>query len=160
MTLQSVWDKAETLCGCLAHKMTVSGRRRNQSTEAGNSFTNDEAALLESKAWRTLAHKTEVFTRPENALIRTRQAHVLEVVAVSVRASEKLGLNTELVRAAAIGHDIGHVPFGHQGESWMAKAMGRPEFCHEVMGPIIAQKIERRGQGLNLCHETLEAMMS
>ncbi|MFZ2484402.1 MAG: HD domain-containing protein [Minisyncoccia bacterium] len=159
VNLQNVWDKAESLRGCLAKKRTFQGRRRDQSTEAGDGFTNDEAALLESKSWRTLAFKTQVFTRPENPLIRTRQAHVLEVVAVSVRASELLGLNTQLVRAAAIGHDIGHVPFGHQGEAWMAKAMGRPEFCHEVMAPIIAQKIERRGRGLNLTHETLEAMM-
>lgn len=157
--INMIWEKADSLRGCLAHLRTNWGRRRHEITEQGNGFTNDEAALLESKAWRKLAHKTQVFTRPENTHIRSRQAHVLEVVAVSVRASEILGLNTELVRAAAIGHDIGHVPFGHQGEHWMAKAMGRPEFCHEVMAPIIAQKIERRGHGLNLTHETLEAMM-
>lgn len=157
--LQKIWDEADYRSGCLAEKRTVIGRRRYESTEKGNGFVNDEAALLESKTWRTLAHKTQVFTRPENPLIRTRQSHVMEVVAVSVKASEVLGLNTPLVRAMAIGHDIGHVPFGHQGEAWMAKAMGRPKFCHEVMAPIIAQKIERRGHGLNLYHETLEGMM-
>jgi len=83
----------------------------------------------------------------------------MEVVSVSVIASEMLGLNTNLVRAAAIGHDIGHTPLGHQGEAWMAKVMDKPRFCHEIMGPIIAQKIERKGMGLNLCHQTLEAMM-
>lgn len=83
----------------------------------------------------------------------------MEVVAVSVIASEMLGVNTDLVRAAAIGHDIGHVPFGHQGEAWMARCMNRTEFCHEIMGPIVAQKIERCGAGLNLTFETLEAMM-
>jgi dGTPase len=100
-----------------------------------------------------------VFTFPKNSLIRTRKAHVMEVVACSVITSELLGLNTDLVRAAAIGHDIGHVPFGHQGEAWMARAMNNPEFCHEVMGPVIAQKIERHGRGLNLTWHTLEAMM-
>jgi len=92
-------------------------------------------------------------------IVRSRITHVLEVVACSVVTSDLLGLNTDLVRAAAIGHDIGHVPLGHQGEAWIAKAMGRPEFCHEVMGPIIAQKIERNGRGLNLTWHTLDAMM-
>lgn len=105
-----------------------------------------------------MADKTQVFTFPQNRLIRSRQAHVLEVVAISVVASDMLGLNTDLVRAAALCHDIGHVPLGHQGESWMAKKMGRP-FCHEVMGPIITQKIERKGKGLNLNWDTLDAGM-
>lgn len=63
------------------------------------------------------------------------------------------------MQAAAIGHDIGHVPFGHPGEAWLQKAMGRPEFCHEKMGVITAQKIERAGKGLNLTWHVLEAMM-
>ena len=73
--------------------------------------------------------------------------------------AEILGLNIDLVRAAALGHDLGHVPFGHQGEAWMAKAMGRPNFCHEIMGVIVTQKIERKGVGLNLKWHTYEAMM-
>ena len=137
--LKALWDKAESLRGCLSNQKTQNGRRREESTEVGNPFVNDEAAILESKVWRNLAKKTQVFTLPGNPLIRTRQSHVMEVVAVSIRASELLGLNTGLVRAAAYGHDIGHVPFGHQGETWMAKAMGRPEFCHEVMGVIVVK---------------------
>lgn len=158
MELPKMWEKAESLRGCLSHLSTPHGRRKEEGTESGDGFTTDEIALLESKVWRKLGDKTQVFTQPSNRLIRTRQAHVHEVVAASVQASEALGLNTNLIRAAALGHDIGHVPFGHQGEAWMAKEMGQP-FCHEVMGPIIAQKIERRGRGLNLTHETLEAMM-
>lgn len=156
--LKALWDKADSLRGCLSHLRTIHGRRKEEGTEMSDGFTTDEIAILESKVWRKLADKTQVFTQPSNRLIRTRQAHVHEVVAASVEASEKLGLNTNLVRAAAYGHDIGHVPFGHQGEAWMAREMKKP-FCHEVMGPIIAQKIERRGRGLNLTHETLEAMM-
>jgi hypothetical protein len=66
-----------------------------------------------------------------------------------VIATEILGLNTDLVRSGSIGHDIGHVPFGHRGEEWMAKAMG----------PVICQKIERKGKGLNLTWHTLDAML-
>jgi dGTP triphosphohydrolase len=58
-----------------------------------------------------------------------------------------------------VGHDIGHVPLGHPGEKFLGEAMGRGEFCHEIMGPIVAQKVERSGKGLNLTIETLEGMM-
>lgn len=159
MQIQAIWEKAETLQGCLAGLRTTHGRRRHEKTEIGDGFTLDEDAILKSKAWRNLDLKTQVLTRPKNAMIRNRQTHVQEVVGESVLTSEMLGLNTNLVRAAALGHDIGHVPFGHPGEHWMQKAMGRPDFCHEVMGVVVAQKIERRGAGLNLCWETLNAMM-
>jgi dGTPase len=162
--IRSIWKEADLLRGCLAHLRQTESRRRYAADDedplaVNNPFVSDEARILSSKAFRVLRGKTQVFTFPNSALIRTRLAHTLEVVAVSVITSELLGLNTNLVRAAAIGHDIGHVPLGHQGEMWIVKAMGRPEFCHEVMAPIIAQKIERQGRGLNLTHQTLEAMM-
>jgi dGTPase len=103
--------------------------------------------------------KTQVFTLPKSPMIRSRRSHVMEVFATSIIVSDLLGLNTSLTMSASIGHDLGHVPFGHQGEAWMAKAMGKPSFCHEVMGPIITQKIERKGKGLNLTWHTLDAMM-
>ncbi|MDO8536795.1 MAG: HD domain-containing protein [bacterium] len=163
MDIQSVWKKADSLSGCLAHLRLTETRRRYAKDEdplaVKNLFVSDEAKIKSSKAFRVMRDKTQVFSFPQNALLRNRQSHVMEVAAVSVIASELLGLNTDLVRAAACGHDIGHVPFGHRGEAWMAKAMGRPEFCHEVMGPIIAQKIERKGRGLNLTWHTLDAMM-
>ncbi|HEX8931769.1 MAG TPA: HD domain-containing protein, partial [Patescibacteria group bacterium] len=105
-----------------------------------------------------MSDKTQVFTFP-NTLVRNRQKHTFEVAACAMVLAEILGLNTSLTAAAAYGHDIGHVPFGHQGESWMKKAMNRPELCHEIIGVVIAQKIERKGQGLNLTKHTLEAMM-
>lgn len=161
--LRALWAKANSLRGCLARRKTDIGRRRYLLDEdplnVENLFVSDKAKLFSCKAFRVLDGKTQVFTFPRSALVRNRKAHVLEVVAVSIIASDMLGLNTDLVEAAAIGHDIGHVPFGHQGEAWMAKAMGRPQFCHEVMGPIIAQRIERRGAGLNLTWNTLDAMM-
>ncbi len=163
MRIKAIWQKADSLCGCLASERTITSRRRHVSDDdplsVTNLFASDEAKLLNSKVYRVMGHKTQVFTFPNNPLVRNRKGHVMEVVACSVIASEMLGLNTDLVRAAALGHDIGHVPFGHQGEAWMAKALRRPEFCHEVMGPIIAQKIERHGRGLNLTWHTLEAMM-
>jgi dGTP triphosphohydrolase len=162
--IAKVWAKVNNLRGCLSHKKQMTGRRRYENGEdpfgLSNEFVGDEAKLFSSKTWRTLARKTQVFTLPENPLVRTRTSHATEVASVSVIICDLLGLNCDLARAGAIGHDIGHVPFGHQGEHWMAKAMGRPEFRHEVMSVITAQKIERRGRGLNLTHETLTAMLN
>jgi dGTPase len=161
---KALQDKASALVGCLSSLRTVSSRRRDpcQKGEAlpmPCGFASDEARLLSCKAFRVMDARTQVFSFPENELVRDRKVHVLEVVANAVVASEMLGLNTNLVRAAAIGHDMGHVPFGHVGEAWMGRVMGRPEFCHEVMGPIIAQHIERKGVGLNLTWDTMDAMM-
>ena len=160
---KSLIEKASTLHGCLGHLRLTTGRRRHETDDDElknvDLFISDEAKIGNSKAYRTLPRKTQVFSFPRNALVRTRCAHVNEVISVSVTAANALGLNTDAVRAAAMGHDIGHVPFGHQGEAWMAKEMGCPNFCHEVMGVIIAQYVERRGKGLNLTWQTLQAMM-
>ncbi len=114
---------------------------------------------MSSKVFRLLGLKTQVVTSPHDPFIRNRMTHVMEVVACATVLAEILGLNTDLTHAIALGHDIGHVPFGHPGEHFLAKAMGRKEFCHEVLGPLVAQKIERRGSGLNLTFETLDGMM-
>lgn len=149
--------------GCLRRQKTMTSRRRQVKDEDSfapiDPFLADEAKLLSSKRFRLLEHMTQVLTKPMNPHIRNRNSHTMEVVACAVMTSDLLGLNTNLARAIAIGHDFGHVPLGHQGETWMKKAMGRPEFCHEIMGPIIVQKIERKGQGLNLTHATLEGML-
>jgi dGTP triphosphohydrolase len=164
MTIDAVQDRAKSLKGCLGHLRTIAkdARRRDAEDEDVlpiDLFISDKMKILSSKGWRTLADKTQVFTWPENCLMRTRQTHVAEVVAIATGLGNMLGLNTHLIEAAAFGHDIGHVPLGHQGEMWMAQAMGKPHFCHEVMGPIIVQKIERKGKGLNLTFQTIEAMM-
>jgi dGTPase len=160
---QALRTEAERLRGCLSHLKTITGRRRHpereEPFEMQDPFVGDEDKLYASKTYRALALKTQVFTLPATHLVRSRLQHVMEVVGTTALASEMLGLNTSLARAAAIGHDVGHVPFGHQGESCMARMMGKKHFCHEVMGPIVTQRIERKGLGLNLTFETLEAMM-
>src|SRR4051812_48119593 len=120
MHIESIREKANSLVGCLSGMRTEFGRRHYKYDEdpldVQNLFVSDRAKILSSKAFRVLADKTQVFTFPETPLVRSRQAHVLEVEAVSIITSEMLGLNTDLVSAASLGHDIGHVPLGHQGE--------------------------------------------
>ena len=121
--------KTGNLSGCLAHLKCKKGRRRiltdlDDVLPISDLFASDTSKLYSSKAWRRMGDKTQVFTSPNTALVRTRATHVAEVIACSIIASEALGLNTSLVIAAAVGHDIGHVPLGHQGEKWIANQMG------------------------------------
>lgn len=110
--------------------------------------------IANSKAFRRLAGKTQVFTCPDNLHIRTRQQHSIEVWALTKPVAVFLGLNVDLAEAVALGHDIGHPPFGHFGEKFISDNSG-VNFHHSQNGVLIANKIERKGQGLNLCHETL-----
>jgi len=117
-------------------------------------FAIDCEKIANSKAFRRLANKTQVFPTPRNPHIRTRLQHTLEVEMLAVEIAEILGLNVNLCRAIALGHDLGHAPFGHFGESFISQTSGKP-FNHAINGVVVAQEIERRGGGLNLCYETL-----
>ncbi|MFH1972621.1 MAG: HD domain-containing protein [archaeon] len=131
-----------------------------------NSFLNDYARLLGSKSRRRLTEKTQVFSLPRNIYVRTRAVHTDDVIATSMAIASQLGLNVPLCMAGAAGHDIGHTPFGHLGESVLTRyaqdVLGREgvEFKHYVAGVVVAQQIERSGSGLNLCYETLECMLN
>lgn len=119
----------------------------------------DFSKVTDGKSFRRLAYKTQVFSLPRNPHIRKRLTHSTEVRNIAGALAEVLGLNITLTEAIAIAHDIGHTPYGHLGESFLSKAIGR-EFRHNVFGVVVAQHIERHGIGLNLMHETLEGMLS
>ena len=117
-------------------------------------FALDCEKIANSKAFRRLIGKTQVFPTPRNPHIRTRLQHTLEVEMLAVEIAEILGLNVNLCRAISLGHDLGHAPFGHYGESFISQNSGKT-FNHAVNGVVVAQEIERKGGGLNLCYETL-----
>lgn len=122
-----------------------------------NPYLLDQSKILQSKASRREAHKTQVFFDPSNPHIRTRLFHTFDVVGTGCVTGNLLGLNTELIRAQTFGHDIGHAPAGHLFEQ-VTKSLGLPEFRHEQFGVIVAGFIERGGDGLNLTRETLMGM--
>ncbi len=100
-------------------------------------FSRDYTRILHSPAYRRLKHKTQVFYNPENDHICTRMEHVLHVESVSTTICAHLGLNTELARAIAVGHDLGHAPFGHCGEeiiNEISKIHLGESFWHEKNG--------------------------
>ena len=122
-----------------------------------NPFIIDQNKISNSKSFRRLSDKTQVFFSPENPHIRNRNTHTQEVVATAKIIGGFLGLNTELIEASALGHDLGHGPAGHLFEQTSEK-LGI-EFKHERFSGIIATSIERNGDGLNLTKETLKGML-
>jgi hypothetical protein len=116
------------------------------------------AKIARSKSFRRSRLKTQVFhNHLQNAHLRTRLVHMVETAGIATTAARILGLNQSLVQAIGLGHDLGHTPFGHAGEEFLTKMLGR-EFHHRVFGCIVAQQIERGGRGLNLTHQTLMGM--
>lgn len=157
----------EAVRGCLSHLAAkdVDARRRQQEEDEdswmgayGSPYAVDVNKLLCSKAIRRLGRKTQVVAEPVSSHVRDRLSHTFEVASVATTVARVLGLNVDLCHATALGHDIGHTPYGHFGEKFMTEIIGK-EFRHEVFGVVVAQKIERKGKGLNLCHRTLRGML-
>ncbi len=108
-------------------------------------FARDYTRILHSMAYRRLKHKTQVFFNIDNDHICTRMEHVAHVESVSCTIANNLGLNTELTKAIAIGHDIGHAPFGHHGEkiiNELTKKYLKTDFWHEKNGLRFVDKVE------------------
>ena len=117
------------------------GRENDVRSEFGRDYTR----ILHSTAYRRLKHKTQVFFSPQNDHICTRIEHVNHVESVSFSIANFLGLNTELTKAIAVGHDLGHAPFGHLGEEIIKKSLrdnGFADFWHEKNGLHFVDNLE------------------
>ena len=115
-------------------------------------YQRDGDRIVHCKAFRRLMHKTQVFLRPEGDHYRTRMTHTLEVSRIARTITRALGLNEDLAEAIALGHDLGHTPFGHAGEVALTDCLGTP-FCHNEQSLRVVDVLENDGQGLNLTHE-------
>ncbi len=121
-------------------------------------FAVDRDRIVHSKAFRRTKHKTQVFLAPVGDHYRTRLTHILEVSQIGRSIARALRLNEDLVEAMALGHDIGHTPFGHVGEELLAKFL--PDgFRHNAQSVRIAERLEKNGAGLNLTHDTLDGIL-
>src|SRR5215472_2331890 len=125
-------------------------------------YQRDRDRIVHSTAFRRLMHKTQVLVTQTNDHHRTRLTHTLEVAQISRTIARRLGLNEDLTEAIALGHDLGHPPFGHAGESALDECMkGHGGFEHNGHGLRIVDVLEYRYAdfpGLNLSWEVLEAM--
>ena len=115
-------------------------------------FQRDTDKIVHSKAFRRLMHKTQVFLNPEGDHYRTRMTHTIEVSRIARTIAKALNLNEDLAEAIAMGHDLGHTPFGHAGEVALTEATGQP-FRHNEQSLRVVDILENGGEGLNLTYE-------
>jgi dGTPase len=131
--------------------------RPEQESAVRTRFQRDRDRILHSKPFRRLKHKTQVFIAPLGDHYRTRLTHTLEVTQIARTVARALRLNEDLVEAIGLGHDLGHAPFGHAGESAISHAQGH-SFRHNEQSRRIVEVIEKDGQGLNLTYAVREGI--
>lgn len=121
-------------------------------------FQHDRDKILHSKSFRRLKHKTQVFFSPEGDHYRTRLTHTLEVSQIARTVARALSLNEDLTEAIALGHDLGHTPFGHAGERVLNGLMTRG-FHHVRQSLRVVEILEKGGEGLNLTWEVRDGIL-
>ena len=121
-------------------------------------YQRDIDRIVHSKAFRRLMHKTQVFLQPEGDHYRTRMTHTLEVSRIASTITRALGLNEDLAEAIAMGHDLGHTPFGHAGEVALSECWGHP-FRHNEQSLRVVDYLEKDGHGLNLSYEVRDGIL-
>lgn len=122
-------------------------------------FQRDRDRILHCKAFRRLKNKTQVFLTPKGDHYRTRMSHTLEVSQNARTIAKALRLNEDLVEAIALGHDLGHTPFGHAGE-FLLNSLCKEGFCHNEQSVRIVEKLEKNGEGLNLTWEVRDGILN
>ena len=115
-------------------------------------FQRDTDRIIHCKSFRRLMHKTQVFLHPDGDHYRTRMTHTIEVARIARTITRALSLNEDLSEAIAMGHDLGHTPFGHAGERALSQCIGKP-FRHNEQSLRVVDVLERDGRGLNLSYE-------
>src|SRR5581483_2715038 len=125
-------------------------------------FQRDRDRIVHSKAFRRLRHKTQVFVDPEGDHFRTRLTHTLEAAGIARGVARALRLNEDLTEAIAVGHDVGHPPFGHAGEQALDELLrerGLGGFRHNEHSLRVVERLERDGRGLNLTWEVRDGIL-
>ena len=127
--------------------------------EMRTEFQRDRDRIIHSQSFRRLMNKTQVFLAPAGDHYRTRLTHTLEVTQIARIIARALHLNEDLTEAAAMGHDLGHTPFGHSGEDAMQKLFS-PDFTHYKQSLRVVEKLENNGKGLNLTWEVRDGIVN
>lgn len=141
---------------CLSNPLpseTYEERIEPRQEDVRGPYFRDQTAVLHSLPFRRMKHKAQVFFSPNNDHVCTRIEHSLHVATIAETIARALGLNGELAYAIGLGHDLGHAPFGHAGETILAKrTKDAGGFIHEVHGLRVADILGNRGEGLNLTY--------
>lgn len=147
--LDSLLEREESLHIKAARSRQGVREREEKPSPVRTEFQRDRDRILHSKSFRRLKHKTQVFIAPEGDHYRTRLTHTLEVSQVSRTIAKALNLNEDLTEAIALGHDLGHTPFGHMGEK-ILDGLTNENFRHYEQSLRVVDKLEYDGKGLNL----------
>lgn len=150
----------ETLCRRAVLSCESKGRKvYEEECDVRTAFQRDRDRIIHCKAFRRLKHKTQVFLAPESDHYRTRLTHTLEVSQIARTISRALRLNEDLTEAIALGHDLGHTPFGHAGERALA-AISETGFHHYEQSVRVCERLEKNFKGLNLTAEVLDGILN
>ena len=136
-------------------RFSLGRKEKEEECPLRTDFQRDRDRIIHSKAFRRLKHKTQVYLSPFNDHFRTRLTHTLEVSQLARTIARALNLNEDLVEAIALGHDLGHTPFGHSGESVLDELMPGG-FQHNLQSVRIVEVLEK----LNLCKETVDGILT
>ena len=161
MNIRQNIEKKEQLIlnekACLS--INSKGREREEpEDDIRTVFMIDRDRIIHSKSFRRLKHKTQVYIRTSGDHYRTRLTHTLEVAQIAKTIGKGIGLNEDLIEAIALGHDIGHVAFAHNGEEVLNELLSNG-FKHNENSIRVLKKIEKEGSGLNLTKEVLDGIL-
>ena len=161
MTPRELREQLEerTLSPYACQSRNTRGRKREEAEcPIRTCFQRDTDRIVYSKAFRRLKHKTQVFLQPEGDHYRTRMTHTLEVSRIARTIARALVLNEDLTEAIALGHDLGHTPFGHAGERLLSSLMPGG-FAHYQQSLRVVDRLEKDGEGLNLTWEVRNGIL-
>lgn len=133
--------------------------KEEEKCDIRTEYQRDRDRIIHCKSFRRMKHKTQVFLAPGGDHYRTRLTHTLEVAQIARSIARALRLNEDLTEAIALGHDLGHTPFGHAGERALARCSGI-NFQHNEQSVRVVEKLEKAGQGLNLTLEVRDGMLN
>ena len=150
--------REEALSPCAVKSRDSKGRARPEPPDpVRTAFQRDRDRIIHCKSFRRLKHKTQVFIAPLGDHYVTRLTHTLEVAQIARTIARALNLNEDLTEAIALGHDLGHTPFGHTGEDVLNELY--PEgFAHNAQSLRIVDLLEKDGRGLNLTWEVRDGI--
>ena len=157
---ETIWENEERLLSPYAVRSKYSAGRLCEETPCDfrTDFQRDRDRIVYSNSFKRLKNKTQVFFAPEGDHYITRMTHTLDVAQISRAIARSLGLNEDLAEAIALGHDLGHTPFGHVGE-YVLDELAENGFLHNEQSLRVVDVIEKNGRGLNLTAEVRDGIL-
>jgi dGTPase len=149
--------EASTLAPLAARSSQATRQRGEPRSSVRTEFQRDRDRIIHTKSFRRLMHKTQVFIAPAGDHYRTRLTHTLEVTQIARTIGRALWLNEDLIEAIGLGHDLGHTPFGHAGESALGEIL--PGFRHNEQSLRVVDLLEKDGAGLNLTDRVRDGIL-